>query len=125
LSVRRFVWYQGPVILYCLLIFIQSAQPSVLSAGPSFPHMDKLAHFLGYALLGRLFFRAYDAAKPGWNMRTLVMAAGLSAALYGVCDELHQAFVPWRTADILDLCADTLGGFAGSWAGKRSGRIPG
>jgi VanZ family protein len=37
----------------------------------------------------------------------------LSTALYGLSDEVHQYFVPFRTADPLDLLADALGGALG------------
>jgi VanZ family protein len=38
------------------------------------------------------------------------------ASLYGVTDELHQAFVPNRSCDLRDWVADTLGGALGASA---------
>jgi VanZ family protein len=37
------------------------------------------------------------------------LLAWLIATAYGVTDELHQRYVPHRTADVADLVADALG----------------
>jgi VanZ family protein len=33
----------------------------------------------------------------------------LSAGLYGISDEIHQYFVPGRSADVMDVAADFVG----------------
>lgn len=115
---KPFLYYWLPVIAYCLIIFIQSsfASPPV---GPRIPHMDKLLHLAGYALLSILFLRAYLNASGLARRPILAMlCAFLSAALYGVSDELHQSLVSARQAEILDLVADTVGsamGVGGYW----------
>jgi VanZ family protein len=48
-------------------------------------------------------------ARAVWpSRRWAVLAVGL-ASLYGVSDEVHQAFVPGRNADVFDWVADTTG----------------
>ena len=42
-------------------------------------------------------------------MRALFLAPIAFAAIYGVTDEIHQAFVPTRSADPWDLLADAAG----------------
>ncbi len=37
----------------------------------------------------------------------------VSASLYGVSDEIHQSFVPFREASIADVIADILGSVCG------------
>lgn len=106
-----------PVIVFCLLIFIQSSRqfPDLI---PAFPLIDKLLHFSAWAVLGFLFFRAYHGNSPFSHRKDLLLwISFLSAALYGVSDEIHQHFVPSRTADILDILADVAGSLCGALAG--------
>jgi VanZ family protein len=98
------------------LIFLQSALPTpddLLDIG--LPGMDKLVHLLIYLVLGTLFARAYALSLPrilptGW----LFLLAWLSTALYGASDEVHQAFVAARSADVVDWLADVAGGAGGA-----------
>ncbi|PQO41838.1 hypothetical protein C5Y96_00250 [Blastopirellula marina] len=77
-----------------------------------FPHVDKFVHAGIYAILA---FTALFAATA-WNYRwSLLLAATVALALVGLgmFDELTQMFVAGRTADPLDLAADTLGAIMG------------
>jgi len=114
---RIFVFYWLPVILYCLLIFIQSSYPATQSL-PSIPHMDKLAHTGAYALLGFLFFRVFQTTSIQKNAVLLVIFSALASSLYGISDEIHQYFVPSRTADIMDVLADATGSVLGAVTGQ-------
>lgn len=99
-----------PLIAFCLLIFLQSsgAAPDSL---PAFPLADKLLHAVAYGLLAILFFRAY---RTLWAQCLPVAGLSiLSATLYGALDELHQSFVPARSAEGFDLLADFIGACAG------------
>jgi VanZ family protein len=112
------------VTLYCSVIFLQSAFPTP-GGFPGIPGMDKLAHLLIYLLLGLLFGRAYRLTFSGIPVPTLFLLAWLSTALYGASDELHQAFVAARSADLLDWFADAAGAALGAglhlWlAGRQS-----
>ncbi|MEZ5290496.1 MAG: VanZ family protein [Vicinamibacterales bacterium] len=105
----------APVGLYMALIFWASSLPS-----PPSPAQvgDKVQHFAAYAGLGLVTIRA----TAGGRIRGLTLAAvGLAwaiAAVYGVTDEWHQAYVPGRTSDIADVAADWLGaGLAAVGAG--------
>ena len=115
--IRIFVLYWLPVILYCLLIFIQSSYP-VIQSLPSIPHMDKLAHTGAYALLGFLFFRVFQTTSIQKNAVLLVIFSALASSLYGISDEIHQYFVPSRTADIVDVLADAAGSVLGAVTGQ-------
>jgi VanZ family protein len=110
---KFFAAYWLPVILYCLLIFIQSAFPSP-DVLPRVPYMDKLLHAAGYAVLGALFYRALRQIdglinRPGW----LLLISVAAATAYGASDEWHQSFVAARQAELLDLWADCIGSAAG------------
>lgn len=39
----------------------------------------------------------------------MVILSVLLSSLYGISDEIHQYFVPYRDADLMDILADTLG----------------
>jgi VanZ family protein len=94
-----------------LLMFFVSAMPEPPSAPGGMS--DKGAHGLAYALLGVLVLRALSGAR--WSGVTMGTAAAafLIATVYGVSDELHQRYVPGRTADVRDLAADAVGALVG------------
>jgi len=106
-----------PVIVFCMLIFIQSSRPFP-DLIPEFPLIDKFLHFAAWALLGFLFFRAYNGNfSLSHRKNLLIWVSFLSAALYGVSDEIHQHYVPSRSSDPLDLLADIAGSFSGAIVG--------
>jgi VanZ family protein len=111
-SFRLFLYYWLPLIAYGAFIAIQSHFPSPDSV-PRLPFFDKLLHTGAYALLGMLFCRAYRSGRPAASARSLARAAVLSAVLFGLTDEIHQSYVPSRTADGWDLLADALGAAMG------------
>lgn len=100
------------VALYCTAIFLQSGRP-VAAPLPAWSGLDKGLHFLAYALLGVLFFRAFEATLDGHRPGRIAGWSVLAASLYGLSDEIHQAFVPERCAEWLDLAADAIGAVAG------------
>jgi len=107
-----FFKYWLPLIFYCAAIFIQSSYPSP-DIGPEWAYFDKFLHFLAYAGLGILFYRAYGTLPIIKNQNVLIFLSILSAALYGAGDELHQSFVSARHADGFDFLADMAGSFCG------------
>lgn len=68
-----------------------------------FWNSDKLLHLLAYAVLACLALIAVHRLRRG------ALWAFLMSAVYGVVDEVHQSFVPGRSASGLDLIADALG----------------
>jgi VanZ family protein len=77
------------------------------------PYFDKVLHFIAYALLGALFLRAFKTSRIKNNIKLMVILSVLLSSLYGISDEIHQYFVPYRDADLMDVLADTLGGLMG------------
>jgi VanZ family protein len=78
------------------------------------PGGDKPWHLLAYLGLGVLAVRAVVGGLPGWiSWRTAAVAIAIAAG-YAVTDELHQMFVPGRSAQLSDLLADTIGVVAGT-----------
>jgi len=94
------------------LIFIQSSHPSP-DIGPDWTFKDKMLHFTAYALLGALFLRAFKTTRIKHHLKLIFTLSVLFSALYGISDEIHQSFVPYRTADYRDVLADIFGSIVG------------
>ena len=109
---KKFIYYWLPVLLYCLLIFIQSSYPSPENI-PSLPYIDKILHFVAHAILGVLFFRAFRTQRFKENINLVIVLSILSSSLFGFSDEVHQYFVPYRNVDIMDFFADVMGSICG------------
>src|SRR5271170_6701341 len=71
----------------------------------------KCAHFTEYFILGLLILRGIRAGRPGSRFAWALAAIAI-VACYASLDELHQHFVPGRTAAVGDVLIDTTGGIA-------------
>ncbi len=109
---KKFLFYWFPILIYCLLIFIQSSYPSPEQV-PDWPYIDKILHLAAYAILGALFLRALKTLPIKNNLKLVMILSILLSSLYGISDEIHQYFVPYRNADLLDALADMLGSVCG------------
>jgi VanZ family protein len=106
---RSLLWLL-PAIAYAALIFYLSSLPHPL---PLLTRRlsDKLLHVIEYAAF---------AVVASWGLSHLMAVpraarwAALIGSLYGVTDELHQRFVPHRSADVADWAADTIGAVLGA-----------
>jgi VanZ family protein len=136
---REFLRNWFPVFLWALLIFFFSTDlfSSANTAGAFEPilqqlfpqltadHIErihavfrKLGHFTEYFVLGGLLWRALrsqDAART--RARRLVLSLAITV-IYAVSDEWHQSLVPSRTASVIDVLIDTIGGLCGIWSFK-------
>lgn len=95
------------MLLWMAAIFFMSNQPSEALPvyGPWDWFVKKGGHFLAYALLAGLAFRATrEGARP-------YLTAFLIAFAYAVSDEIHQLFVDGRHGTAVDVMIDSLGAF--------------
>ena len=100
------------LLAYCAMIFFfsnQSFDPQKIY----FRFNDKVAHFLEYAVLGILAFQALRQWGAGGHIVRAMQYAWIFACLYGLSDELHQAFVPGRNSSVADWAFDAMGSLAG------------
>jgi VanZ family protein len=111
---RFLLW--GPVVACMAAIFVVSGRTDpTIPAGFS----DKSLHALAYFGLAVLVFRAIAGrlrARVTWGAAVAVLAITIG---YGITDEVHQLYVPGRSADIADVYADAIGaslGLIGCWA---------
>jgi VanZ family protein len=97
-----------PVAAMLAVQLFLSSKGRLPSVFPCFPGTDKLQHATWFFLLGLLVWRAGRNGE-GWTRAcsaAVVLGGGL---LWGASDELHQAFVPGRAVEALDLVADVIG----------------
>jgi VanZ family protein len=84
--------------------------------GPVSQIPDWMTHGAGYAVLSVLACRALAGGLERPMTARVAVLAVLISTLYGVTDELHQTFVPGRTADAWDVLKDLTGALAGAAA---------
>jgi VanZ family protein len=108
--------YWLPVLAYAALIYYGSAQSHPEEELPSFFSLfsDKVLHATEYAVLGALCFRAFRWGTRMVGGQQAFVLAVVTASLYGVSDELHQLFVPFRESSWQDWAADTIGASIGA-----------
>jgi VanZ family protein len=100
LTSSRFASLWLPVVAWAALIFTFSSIPSLSTGlGTWDLVLRKATHVTEFAILGALLLRALWAAVPAFVL-------GLA---YAVTDEIHQHFVPGRTAAPLDVAIDAAG----------------
>lgn len=95
------------------LIFVMSSFEVQFPGVDRVPLRDKGVHFVEYGVLGWLCAAASSRSWPSvaaW--RTGVFAVVVSA-LWGLSDEIHQAFVPGRSSEVADFIADLVGSIVG------------
>ena len=117
---ERSLIYWGPAVLYAGAIFFLSAQSHPEDKLPLFLLRDvgdKILHVVEYGILSLLCYRAFRWAAGPAVARQAVVLAIVTASVYGLTDEVHQAFVPLREASWQDWLADTIGAVLGaiSW----------
>jgi len=106
-------WFTGSrtesVVVPILAWLFPRADPHTLEVMHAV--VRKLGHFTEYLVLGVLIARALRDER-GWRLHHALMALVLATS-YAVTDELHQHFVPGRTAAAGDVGIDALGAAVG------------
>ncbi|MGE0470358.1 MAG: VanZ family protein [Nitrospira sp.] len=116
-----FLRYWGPVCAYAGVIFYLSSLSHPEEHLPIVSRFsDKVLHAVEYAVFGALCFWALQGTlNVSWRRWAIPLAIVL-ASLYGVTDEFHQSFVPFRYSHVLDWVADTIGAILGVLAMHRA-----
>jgi VanZ family protein len=91
---------------------IRYLKPSISQEKVKMIHgaIRKLAHLTEYFILGILLFRAFRSDSKELRIQRWAFYSILFMVLYAASDEFHQSFVSARTASLLDIGLDTLGG---------------
>lgn len=98
-----------PVVAWMGLIFFLSAQPDLPhpKAGVADLLISSGGHVFVFGVLAVLWVRGLGERRHAW------LVALVLTVLYAFSDEFHQAFVPGRHPDPLDLVCDGLGAALG------------
>jgi VanZ family protein len=102
-----------PPVAWACVILIGTSWPSI-PVEVSLTWADKIVHFTLYGVFSALMVRALD--RPLNRRRLMVVLLGIW--VFGALDELHQIWIPGRTASHLDWLADCLGALTGLLVGR-------
>ena len=132
MSFGKKIQYWFPVFLWICFIFWMSTgmfsaqntylffEPLLRFFAPSISHKEtvflhiilrKLAHVTEYFISGLLLFRAF---RNGSNKRRewiWAFSSLLIIIIIAASDEIHQSFISTRTASLVDVGVDIMGGF--------------
>lgn len=92
-----------------LLIFYFSSIPIGLPEIFDFDPTKFTLHIAEYTVLGFLLF----------NVKKDFLFSFLVGSIYGLSDEIHQYFVPFRTFSFYDIIADAIGVYFGIFLFKK------
>ncbi|MBI3669834.1 MAG: VanZ family protein [Acidobacteria bacterium] len=94
------------VIIPILRWLLPHASPELLEG----MHIEirKTGHFVEYFILSLLVLRGVRGDRKGWHPKW-GLAVVVIVACYALLDEVHQAFVPMRTASPYDSLLDSSG----------------
>jgi len=113
------LWHWAPALVWSAGLYVASAQPALPGLGLALGIADDLVnyatHTLSYGVLAWLAWwplTSHMGGLPDLSIAFPELTAFFYAVLYAVSDEIHQAFVPGRTARPWDVLADALGALA-------------
>ena len=105
LILQRFL----PMLLVMGGIFFVSGIPGNRLPLPDIVGADKIAHIVTYGGLAVTVFHAFGPWFKPFNPRWLTALVLILCILYGIGDEYHQSFIPYRSPCISDILADAIG----------------
>lgn len=118
-GVRNLIFYYLPPVIWMGVIFAFSAQPVIKTTDFFLADflMKKTAHFVEYAVLSVLVYRALIRSGVGSRKATIISI--IFSILYAISDEWHQSFTPGREPHIRDVIIDSVGAFFGALTARR------
>lgn len=106
---RKFIIYHLPAIAYAVGIIALSSIPRLKTPELEFIAVDKVAHFIEYAVFSFLTFRSLSHLDRLVNTNYAFWIAALFLAAFAWLDETYQRLIPGRHAHLADFLTDVLG----------------
>jgi len=98
-------------LFYMIAIWVMSSLPDdtfvELPSSTTDRFVKEALHLVEFAILYMLFVAAFAANHK--LTASLSLLAAIAASLYGIVDEIHQSFVPARSATLIDVVKDIIG----------------
>ena len=118
----------APALGCVVAIFWLGSIHTTLSIPQGLFAKDKANHFVAFGVLTLLCVRAFRFKYANLGNRRAVALSVAASSLVGALLEFWQAFLPYRTSELMDWVADTLGallaGLAGYlWLRRRAWRL--
>jgi VanZ family protein len=108
LEKRKILLVYVPLVLYWIILFTATTIPG--NQLPDIHLSDKIEHFSAFFVLAILLNLTMIYQRKSlllFNYAALVTI--IICLSYGAIDELHQMFIPGRSADLRDWLADSAG----------------
>lgn len=101
-----------PVVLCMVIIFILSSVPGK-DIPPIFVFQDVVYHLLAFFFLAYFFAKALKNSFFNIRQSRLIIFTLAFGLFYGITDEFHQLFVPFREFSGMDIMFDGIGSLLG------------
>jgi VanZ family protein len=96
-------------VLWALVIYVGATAQVPPGPFTFFPQEDKLIHFLEFAIMAFLIYKAFIHAPDLGIARQAIGWAVAIGFSYAVLVELRQCLLPYRECSLADLAADWAG----------------
>jgi VanZ family protein len=106
---KNFFKYHFPAILFGILILGVSSISHLNLPRVRSIQLDKILHFLEYAVFSALVFRSFSHFPRHHSVNRAAVLAFSVMVIFAFGDEFYQGFVPGRHRDWADWAADLAG----------------
>ncbi len=107
------------LILMGVIFYFSHLPGDSINFVPAFKGADKLLHAFIYALLAAACIPTAKSLTKKYSLRSVAIGIVLFCFLYGIIDEFHQSFIPYRSVSGWDVLADTAGATLTAWIWSR------
>ena len=110
---KRFLNYPLSLLLLCVILYLSLFKPSGNDAIRLFANMDKVAHFIMYAVLSAvMWFEYYRSHSRLRYLHMLVMSFLVPVLFSGAMEYMQGWMTDYRSADIVDFLFNVAGALA-------------